>query len=199
VRPAAVTTGTVKRMSTHLSSWLAGTDVTTPANDRRAPAGRATTYRAGTPHTTILESAAGDGPPRARRTGTTDALGFLAAVWVVVAAVPIGYLPTGRFDLVWNDTTVGIAAGLVTTIRLVRPGTAPATTGITCALGGWLAAAPFVLGYGSQPAEQVARWNDLASGAAIALLSAATMILAGTRRAAQTSVLTVGDVERVDP
>jgi hypothetical protein len=191
-------------MSTHLSSWLAGEDVTTPANDRhlvaeperRAPGYRAPEYRRIEPVTPAA------GYPPVRR-GRADAVALLAAVWVVVAAVPLAYLPTGRFDMLWNDATVGIAAATVTMVRLTRTGMAPSTTGVTLVLGGWLVAAPFVLGYGHQPYERPAQWSDLASGAAIAVLSLATMVTARARRPAdpvppRSAGLVVGAVHGVN-
>jgi hypothetical protein len=181
-------------MSSNLSGWLAGEDVTTPANDRRA----------------VLEQPSPGGralPPEPvprevpRRGSRTDGLAFLAAAWVVIAAVPVAYLPTGRFDMLWNDAMVGIAACVVTMTRIVRPGMAPTTTGITFALGGWLVVAPFVLHYGDHPYEHLARWSDLTSGAAIALLSLATMVAAKARSeegGASLPGLVAGAVERAD-
>jgi SPW repeat len=187
-------------MSTQ-SSWLAGADVTTPANDRHSVLEQPGTARAVKRPT--VERPTGDLSDGRARTGRADALAFLAAVWVVIAAVPVAYLPTGRFDLLWNDTMVGIAAGVVTMTRLVRSGMAPSTTGITCALGVWLAAAPLVLGYGDHPTEHLARWNDHASGTAIAVLSVATLLTARARRAGDEvrrppSGLVAGAVEPVD-
>ena len=46
---------------------------------------------------------------------------FLAAVWLVVSAVPIGYIGAGRYDVFWGDTVVGIAVAIVTMVRLLRP------------------------------------------------------------------------------
>jgi hypothetical protein len=114
----------------------------------------------------------------------------------------VAYLPTGRFDMLWNDAMVGVAACVVAITRLVRPGLAPTTTGITCALGGWLVAAPFVLGYGDNATEHLARWNDFSSGAAIAVLGLATMVAARPRTAVArvpSSGLAVGTVEPADP
>jgi hypothetical protein len=192
-------------MSTHLSSWLAGEDVTTPANDRHPvaepgrPEPRRVEYRSAAPVTAAPVTVA----PVPVRRGRADALALLAAVWVVVAAVPLAYLPTGRFDMFWNDTTVGVAAAAVTMVRLARTGLAPSTTGITLVLGGWLVAAPFVLGYGHQPYERPAQWNDLVSGAAIAVLSLATMVTTRTRRSVdpvppRSAGLVVGAVHGVD-
>lgn len=189
-------------MSSNLSGWLAGEDVTTPANDRHAvieqPARGGRTV-APPPPSPVPSPAV---EPAQRRGFRADGLAFLAAVWVVIAAVPVAYLPTGRFDLLWNDAMVGIAACVVTLIRIVRPGMAPTTTGITFALGAWLMAAPFVLGYGSRPFEHLARWSDLTSGAAIAVLSLATLLAARFRSVEVRQSLpglVVGAVEPADP
>jgi hypothetical protein len=165
-------------------SWLAGEDLTTPANDRRATVDHA--------------------PPAAPQrggSGGADAFVFLAAVWLVVGSVPVAYTPTGRFDVFWNDTVVGVAVGTVTMTRLVGPGVTPSTTGINCALGTWLAAAPFVLDYGGGRADRPARWNDLAIGVAIVVLTLATLAATRTRLRADTAPgsrspgLVVGSVE----
>lgn len=185
-------------MSSNLSGWLAGEDVTTPANDRYAVLEQPSPgTRVSPPPDPALSQ-----EPLRRRGFHADGLAFLAAVWVVIAAVPVAYLPTGRFDLLWNDAMVGIAACVVTMTRIVRPGMAPTTTGITFALGGWLVVAPFVLGYGSHPFEHLARWSDLTSGAAIAVLSLATMLAARARSVEVRQALpglVVGAVERADP
>lgn len=186
-------------MSSNLSGWLAGEDVTTPANDRYA------VLEQPSPGTRALPPSPSPAPsaePVSRQGFRADGLAFLAAVWVVIAAVPVAYLPTGRFDLLWNDAMVGIAACVVTMTRIIRPGMAPTTTGITFALGAWLVAAPFVLGYGTHPFEHLARWSDLASGAAIAVLSLATLLAARSRSVeVRPSLpgLVVGAVERADP
>lgn len=168
------------------SSWLAGEDVTTPANDRRA-----------------TDDHAPPDAPRRGASGGADAFVFLAAVWLVVASVPLAYTPTGRFDVFWNDTVVGVAVGAVTMTRLVGPGMTPATTAINCALGAWLVAAPFVLGYGGSPADGPARWNDLAIGVAIVVPTLASLAATKAEPRADTvparsPSLVVGSVEPVD-
>lgn len=86
------------------------------------------------------------------------ALLFLAAVWLVVAAVPIGYLGAGRYDAFWSDTVVGIAVAIVTMVRMLRP--IPALGWVTAGLAAWLIAAPVALQYGwTGPTA-----NDLAVG-----------------------------------
>jgi hypothetical protein len=151
-----------------MTHWLSGEDLTTPANDR------------------VRER---DRPPdgRARRDGRgpSDALVFLAGVWAVIGAVPVAYHATGRFEVLWNDVVVGIAVAVVTLLRLVGPaaGTGP-LAGVTCALGGWLVAAPFVLGYGGGPDDGRALVNDVAVGLAIMAFTATGAALSRVDRRA---------------
>jgi hypothetical protein len=173
-------------MSSQLSSWLAGADVTTPAHDRQR----------------TVEAPPEPSPHRGR-TARLDALVFLASIWLVIASVPVAYAPTGRIDILWSDVVVGTAVGVVTMIRLVGSGVPDATAGITCALGGWLVAAPFVLGFGDTPAGRLARWDDIAIGTAIVVLSLATLAAARIRPAADpvppgSPGLVVGAVEPAD-
>jgi hypothetical protein len=129
---------------------------------------------------------------------------FLAAVWLVVASVPVAYGPTGRFDIFWNDAVVGIAVGVVTMTRLIGAGRMSSTAGINCALGGWLVAAPFALGYGGGRVEDVARWNDIAIGAAIVVLTLANVFAARVKPRPDTAPgagspgLVVGAVDLAD-
>jgi hypothetical protein len=133
-----------------MTIWLSDEDLTTPANDRAAPP---------------------DGrPPDAapRRLGVrTDAVVFLAGVWLVISAVPVAYHGTGRFDVLWNDVVVGLAVAVTAMVRLARPGGLPGQAPIACALGGWLIAAPFVLGYGGGPGDGRAFGNDVVVGLVI--------------------------------
>lgn len=175
-------------MTTQQTSWLTGKDFTTPANGRRASAGH--------------------GPPDARRrsvrAGWADALVFLAAVWLVVASVPVAYGSTGRFEVFWNDAVIGIAVGVVTMARLLGPDRTPSTAGINCALGTWLLAAPFVFGYGGGGTDGRPLWNDLAVGVAIVSLTLASVLAtrlrpqADTVFSAESPGLVVGAVEPAD-
>src|SRR5205807_9137395 len=97
----------------------------------------------------------------------------------------------------------GTAVGVVTMIRLVGSGVPDSTAGITCALGGWLVAAPFALGYGDTRAGLLARWDDVTIGAAVVVLSLATLAAARIRPTADpvpphSPGLTVGAVEPAD-
>ncbi|HTJ31621.1 MAG TPA: hypothetical protein VL738_00150 [Dactylosporangium sp.] len=72
---------------------------------------------------------------------------FLAAVWLVVSAVPFGYIGAGRYDVFWSDAVTGITIAIVTTIRLLHP-RAVAFGWVTGGLSGWLLVAPLVLQFG---------------------------------------------------
>jgi hypothetical protein len=142
--------------------FLAEYDLTTPANHRHAaPNGRSS----------ATEAAAEPGPaPRRDLAAPATALVFLAAVWLVVAAVPVDYWGTGRFDVFWNDVVVGLALAAVAMLRLARPAV-PSLSGITFALGGWLVLAPFVLGYGGGTRDVPALWNHVGVGVAVLVLT----------------------------
>jgi hypothetical protein len=141
--------------------WLSAQDLTTPANDRHPTAGA----DADGARPRLAEPVGGSGAAAHREpAAAATAVVFLAAVWLVVAAIPVAYRGTGRFDVFWSDVVVGVALAAVALVRLTRTAVAPSLTGITLALGGWLVASPFVLGYGGGPRDAAAFWNDLALG-----------------------------------
>ena len=129
-------------------NFLSDQDVTTPAHIRHLE----------------VEPAEDDRPAR-RAANPVSTLLFLAAVWLVVSAVPVSYMGAGRFDAFWSDLVVGLALCAVMLIRLTRPGVSLAA--VTLGLGIWLVAAPFVLGYpltGSM-------WNDVLVGLVVLALT----------------------------
>jgi hypothetical protein len=154
--------------------WLSEHDLTTPANHRHTADrsnGNGATGTGATAH----------GPDHnlvAHRdlTGPATALVFLAAVWLLVAAIAVDYRGTGRFDVFWSDVVVGLALATVTLIRLIRPAVQRSLAGIALALGAWLMAAPFVLGYGGGPNDTGAFWNDLLLGFAVLALTLFGMV-----------------------
>ncbi|UWZ36153.1 hypothetical protein Drose_34695 [Dactylosporangium roseum] len=100
--------------------------------------------------------------PRAKGSSAPfHTLVFLAAVWLVVSAVPIGYLGAGRYDVFWSDAVTGITIAIVTTIRLLH--SIPAFAWVTGGLAAWLLAAPLVLQYGWSSATA----NDIIVGVLI--------------------------------
>ncbi|WP_432980649.1 SPW repeat domain-containing protein [Dactylosporangium sp. CA-233914] len=72
---------------------------------------------------------------------------FLAAVWLVVAAVPFGYIGAGRYDAFWSDAVTGVTIAIVTAIRLLVA-RSTAFGWVTAGLATWLLLAPLVLQYG---------------------------------------------------
>src|SRR5258706_11788084 len=104
------------------TNWLSDQDVTTPAHARHA---------------------AGEHPPPVhqppqRSASPIDTMLFLAAVWLVVSAVPVAYMGAGRFDAFWSDLVVGLALCAVALIRITRPGSS--LVAVNLALGCWLLA-----------------------------------------------------------
>jgi hypothetical protein len=130
-------------------NFLSDQDVTTPAHIRHL----------------ADDERAEAGPPSHRATNPVSTLLFLAAVWLVVSAVPVAYMGAGRFDAFWSDLVVGLALCTVMLIRLTRPGTGLAA--VTLGLGIWLVAAPFVLAYPLTGAM----WNDVLVGLVVLALT----------------------------
>ncbi|MFG2038074.1 hypothetical protein [Dactylosporangium sp. NPDC048998] len=112
------------------TSFISDQDFTTPAHIRVAPADN---------HGPANET---KHPSKALLTVI-----FLAAVWLVISAVPFGYIGAGRYDVFWSDAVTGITIATVTTIRMVNTRSA-AFGWITGGLAGWLLVAPLVLRYG---------------------------------------------------
>jgi hypothetical protein len=128
------------------TSFISDQDFTTPAHIRAAPPG---------------DRRPGPVPAAEARSSARPLLAvtFLAAVWLVVAAVPFGYIGAGRYDVFWSDAVTGIAIAIVTTIRLLHPH-ATAFGWVTAGLAAWLLVAPLVLQSGWSPSTA----NDIAVG-----------------------------------
>jgi hypothetical protein len=134
-------------MLRRMTSFISDQDFTTPAHIR----------------VTLDDVKREERPPRGGSGGSSGSapfltMTFLAAVWLVVSAVPIGYLGAGRYDVFWSDTVVGITIAIVTTIRLLHQ--VPAFAWVTGGLAAWLLAAPLVLQYGWSAATA----NDIVVG-----------------------------------
>jgi len=108
-------------------------------------------------------------PRPAGRIGPAGNLTLLAGVWLVISGIAVNYHETGMFDAYWSDVVVGIALGVIALVCLVNPGVTPSLILTRVALGGWLVAAPFVLGYGDVARP---RWNDIAVGIVVITLAA---------------------------
>ena len=131
------------------TSFISDQDFTTPAHIRAAP-------------------------PEERRVRETRSASralltvtFLAAVWLVVSAVPFGYIGAGRYDVFWSDAVTGITITIVTTLRMLHPGTS-AFGWVTGGLAGWLLVAPLVLQFGWSTSTA----NDLVVGLLILICAA---------------------------
>jgi hypothetical protein len=151
-------------------------DMTTPANLRMKAAPAADRRPAEPDH---LGRAAGHdggaGPvSSASRVGSTGGVGraanltLLAGIWLVISGISLNYHETGMFDAYWSDVVVGTALAVIALVCLVTPAITGSLTLTRVALGGWLVAAPFVLGYSdvSKP-----RWNDIAVGIVVMSLA----------------------------
>ena len=135
-------------MLRRMTSFISDQDFTTPAHIRA----------------TLNDDRGGPAAPERRPPAGAapfHTMIFLASVWLVVSAVPIGYLGAGRYDVFWSDAVVGITIAIVTTIRLLHP--TPAFGWVTGGLAAWLLAAPLVLQYGWSAATA----NDIIVGVLI--------------------------------
>lgn len=102
-----------------------------------------------------------------------NALTFLAAVWLLLAAVSFDHTTAGR----WNDLVVGTAVTLVALTRAISPRSIPWLDWISIVLGGWLVAAPLLLDHDT-PAASV---NDVVVG--LVVIALASVSVAISRRA----------------
>lgn len=134
------------------TSFISDQDFTTPAHIRHA--------------------VRDEDPPDPARRGTSaapfHALTFLTAIWLVVSAVPLGYLSVARYDVFWCDAVIGITIAVVTIMRLARGADVPAMGWVTAGLGGWLLIAPLALRYG----WTTATLNDIVVGLLVLGLTA---------------------------
>jgi hypothetical protein len=97
---------------------------------------------------------------------------LLAGLWLIAAPWLLGYDELD--EAVWNDVLIGGAVAVLALVRMWRPLTTATASWINLALGIWLIAAPWVLGYEDDAVVQNAdnaQWNDVILGVAIALLA----------------------------
>ncbi|SFB19558.1 SPW repeat-containing protein [Amycolatopsis marina] len=104
-------------------------------------------------------------------------LAFLAGVWLASAPFALDYAGTGAGRPgYWNDVVLGVAIALLALVRTVSPRQVPWFSLVNAVLGGWLVAAPFVLGYNEGQDASRAVVNDVVVGIvvlALAVISAA--------------------------
>ncbi|MEV4351288.1 SPW repeat protein [Actinoplanes sp. NPDC049596] len=92
---------------------------------------------------------------------------FLALAGVWIALTPL-FAPDLEAYAAWNDVATGVTIAVLGTLRALAPlRTAPLSI-VSAALGLWLVAAPFVLGYGHHPAVA---WNSIVVGILVMMFS----------------------------
>ena len=86
-----------------------------------------------------------------------------AGAWLMVAPFAVDDEYSG-----WSDVVTGAVMVVVGIVRILAPARTAALSLINVALGGWLIAAPFALGYSAVPA---ATWNDVIVGMVVIFLA----------------------------
>jgi hypothetical protein len=134
-------------------------------------------YRAAFAPRPELDAALRQSARRAAR--AADVLTLVAGLWLICAPYTLSYTETARsLDGYWNDALAGAVIGLAALVRLADPLGAVAVRVGVLALGCWLVAAPFLLGYGGADAPR-ATANEMVTGVLVALL-AVVSLRAGT-------------------
>ncbi|PRX43691.1 SPW repeat-containing protein [Prauserella shujinwangii] len=121
--------------------------------------------------------------PRARNvpfrdvlSGFPSAIVFLVGVWLLVGQFLIDHPGTAAgISSVWNDVGVGALLVLLGSARAVVPFSTMWAGWLTLPLGGWLIAAPFVLGYQQNGDTAAAIGNDIVCGALVVVLTALSL------------------------
>ncbi|WP_410653767.1 hypothetical protein [Amycolatopsis sp. cmx-4-54] len=104
-----------------------------------------------------------------------DALTFLTGLWLVLSPFSLDHGHTGGgFNGYWNDGLTGCALILLGTHGIVAPSNGRRFAFLRAALGGWLIAAPMVLGYNSGISAPQVTSSDIVSGIVVLLLWLAT-------------------------
>jgi hypothetical protein len=91
-------------------------------------------------------------------------INLVVAAWLIAAPQALGYADVTA--ALWNDIAVGAAVALIAGLRIAHPARHPWLSAVNLVLGGWLIAAPFVLGGGAPAAD---RWNGLVIGTIVAI------------------------------
>ena len=146
------------------------------------------------PRTGAPTPGADDGPLPADAESTTNArertvnpsvFVLVAGLWLVGMSIFAGYRDTAGFDGRWNDRVMGALLIVVALIRIVARTTTGRLSLISVAVGVWLIAAPFVLGYGHGPHAMSSTWNDVIVGAIVVLLAGVSWAAARADTAAK--------------
>ncbi|GAA0587459.1 hypothetical protein GCM10010172_85730 [Paractinoplanes ferrugineus] len=96
---------------------------------------------------------------------TPSAFVTLAGLWLVLSPPAVADRATYAW---WSDVACGSAIAVLGAIRVVRPRGTGVLGAITAVLGGWLIAAPFVLGFAEVPS---ATWNHIVVGAVVVVIA----------------------------
>lgn len=112
------------------------------------------------------------------RTVNPSVFVLVAGLWLVGTSLFAGYRDTAGFDGRWNDRVMGALLIVVALIRIAARTTTGPLSLISVAVGAWLIAAPFVLGYGHEPHAVTSIWNDVIVGAIVVLLAGVSWIAA---------------------
>ena len=95
-----------------------------------------------------------------------------AGAWLLVAPFVLSYSPTAAsFHAYWNDAAAGIALVFAGLLRLTLSGRATWLAALSAGLGGWLVAAPFVLGFAATGDALRATVNEVAVGILVVVLA----------------------------
>ncbi|MEU0529008.1 SPW repeat protein [Amycolatopsis tolypomycina] len=125
-----------------------------------------------------------DAPPDSLGAGGASAITFLAGVWLVIAPFALDYEATGSgLNGYWNDVTIGIVVALLALVRAVGPRDVPWFSVVNVVLGGWLLAAPWVLGYNQGTDSAPATINDMVLGAVVVIAAATSAAFTYRHRA----------------
>lgn len=96
---------------------------------------------------------------------TASGINIVLGIWLIIAAFSVAESQ----EAYWNDLIVGILVLVLAATRLSRPteGTKPASW-VNAAIGVWLIAAPFILGYETDQEM----WNDIIVGVLVLVFAA---------------------------
>lgn len=119
--------------------------------------------------------------------GFPSAMVFLSGVWLLVVPFLIEHPGTAAgVNAVWNDVGAGLVLVVLGATRAVSPFSTLWAGWLTLLVGGWLIAAPYVLGYrGGDAAGATA--NDVVVGAVVIGLTVVGLLLSLRWRGAEST------------
>ncbi len=112
---------------------------------------------------------------QAAQTNVASVINILAGLWLIaspwiyagsraVQGLPGGAAPIGA----WNSVIVGIVVALFAVIRLSSGAATAPLSWVNAALGAWMIAAPWVIGYAGDP---VRTWNSVIVGIIVLIMA----------------------------